>query len=315
MRDERGEDVSGAVSDGAEEGPTFGLRPSGLRLPEATRLGPVRLQVGDLARSRAFYEEVLGLALLGAEAGCATLGTASSEGRPLVDLVERSGARAARGRGRTGLFHVALLLPTRPDLARFVRHLAAHGVEAGAGDHLVSEAFYLQDPDNLGLEIYADRPRSTWRANGRELAMRTDPVDLDDLLASAGDSQWQGAPRGTTVGHVHLHVGDLEAARAFYLEGLGFDCTAWSYPGALFFAAGGYHHHLGTNIWAGRGASPQEGDEAQLIDWSLVLAEDAAREALVEQLRRQKIAVEGSPSAFALRDPWGTCLRVRATDR
>lgn len=314
MRDEQSEEASEARSGAAERGPTFGLRPDGYRLPETTHLGPVRLQVGDLARSRAFYEEVVGLALLESEAGRAALGTGMPERRCLVELIERRGARPAPSRGRTGLFHVALLLPSRADLARFVRDLGASGVQAGAGDHLVSEAFYLQDPNNLGLEIYADRPRSVWRANGRELAMRTDPVDLDDLLAAAGDSQWQGAPQGTTVGHVHLHVGDLEAAKAFYLEGLGFDCTAWSYPGALFFAAGGYHHHLGTNIWAGRGASPPERDEAQLIDWTMVLPEDAAREALVEQLRRRGIAVEGGPSAFALRDPWGTCLQVRATD-
>ena len=190
--------------------------------------------------------------------------------RPLVELRERRGARPA-GRGRLGLFHFAILLPDRPALGRFVQHLADLGVHAGAGDHLVSEAFYLTDPDGLGIEVYADRPRESWRRNGRELLMATDPVDVAAVVAAGGDVTWTGMPEGTTMGHVHLHVGDLALASRFYSEALGLDRMVWSYPGALFLAAGGYHHHLGTNVWAGSGARAPEADQAQLLEWTLEL--------------------------------------------
>ncbi len=234
---------------------SYGQAPGGYRLPVGTHLGPVRLQVADLARSLAFYERTLGFRTLRHEGGHAVL-AATGRDRPLVLLDERPGARPMKNRGRLGLFHFAILLPDRPSLGRFVRHLGEIGAEAGAGDHLVSEAFYLHDPDGLGIEVYADRPRDTWRRIGRELMMATDPVDVAGLLEAAGPAPWAGMPAGTTIGHVHLHVGDLAAASAFFSEALGFDRTVWEYPGALFFGADGYHHHLGTNIWAGTRAEP-----------------------------------------------------------
>jgi len=164
---------------------SYGEAPRGFRLPEATRLGAVRLQVADLARSLAFYTETLGLRVVEREAARAVL-AAHGDARPLVELHERAGARPAAQRGRLGLYHFAILLPDRPSLGRFVRHLAAIGARAGAGDHLVSEALYLQDPDDLGIEVYADRPRSTWRRLGRELMIATDPVDMADLVRAAG---------------------------------------------------------------------------------------------------------------------------------
>lgn len=296
---------------------SYGWPPGGFRLPEATRLGPVRLQVGDLERSLAFYGEVLGLELLERAPGSAVLGTASPARRPLVELRERRGARPSPGRGRTGLFHFALLLPDRPALARFVRHLETIGVRAGAGDHLVSEAFYLQDPDNLGIEIYADRPRSAWRRVGRELRMTTDPVDVAGLVVDAGEERWQGMPADSVMGHVHLHVGDLDAASAFYSEALGFDRTVWGYPGALFLAAGGYHHHLGTNLWAGRGAAAPSADEAQLLEWTIDLPGLPALAAAVASLESAGSAVAhstttGSEAEAVVLDPWGTPVRLRA---
>ena len=293
---------------------SYGQQPSGFRLPDITRLGHVVLQVSDLGRSLAWYQETLGLALLSREKHRAFLGTHGDQ-RPLVELVEKRGAAPAPHRGRLGLYHFAILLPERAALGRFLRHLSDINARAGAADHLVSEALYLQDPDNLGIEVYADRPRSTWRRLGRELLMASDPLDMPGLLTAAGGSRWEGMPAGTTMGHVHLHVGDLAQASSFYSDALGLDRMVWEYPGALFLAAGGYHHHLGTNTWAGRGASPPSSDDAQLLEWNVELpGADAVRKS-AESLDRAGHAVQWdqdqSQSGYVTRDPWGTPLHVR----
>jgi catechol 2,3-dioxygenase len=233
-----------------------------------------------------------------------------------VELRERSGARPAPSRGRTGLFHFALLLPDRRALGRFLAHTRGLGLQVGAGDHLVSESLYLRDPDGLGIEVYADRPPSRWRRVGRELMMATDPLDLRGLVDAAGDERWIGMPAASRIGHVHLHVGDLDLAAGFYSAALGFDRTVWSYPGALFFAAGGYHHHLGTNVWAGRTASPPAADEAQLLDWTIELPDEASLEAAAESLERAGFPAErcrgaGGGAEVRARDPWATAVRLR----
>src|SRR5437868_1723617 len=199
---------------------SYGQPPSGYRLPDATHLGGVKLQVGDLSRSLAYYEETLGLAVQRREGPLAILG-AHGDTRPLVELHERRGARPAPPRSRTGLYHFAILLPDRPSLGRFLLHLAGTHARAGSADHLVSESLYLQDPDGLGIEVYADRPRETWRRVGRELMMATDPLDADGLIEAAGGTLWGGMPKGTVIGHLHLHVGEIAAASAFYSEALG----------------------------------------------------------------------------------------------
>jgi len=289
---------------------SYGYAPSGYRLPEGTHLGPVRLQVADLARSVAYYEQVLGFRTLQRDAAHATL-AAHGHDRPLLLLDEFPGARPMTRRGRLGLFHFAILLPDRPSLGRFVRHLGEIGAEAGAGDHLVSEAFYLHDPDGLGIEVYADRPRSTWRRIGRELMMATDPVDVAGLLEAAGDTPWTGMPSGTTIGHVHLHVGDLAPAAAFYAEALGFDRTVWEYPGALFFGAGGYHHHLGTNTWAGARADPPAPGDARLLEWVIELPDAASVAEVKASLSAGGFAAESEGAGVVTRDPWGTQIRIR----
>ena len=285
----------------------WGVAPPGYRLPPETRPGAVRLQVADLARSLAYYERVLGLRVLARGEGEAVLAP-HGEDAVLVELRERPGAAPAPPRGRPGLFHFAVLLPERAALGRFVRHLAESGVAAGASDHLVSEALYLTDPDGLGIEVYADRPRERWRSRGGELRMDTLPLDLRALSAAGGGEAWAGMPAGTRIGHVHLHVGDLERASAFYHDGLGLDRTVWSYPGALFLSAGGYHHHLGVNTWAASAEPAGEGD-ARLLEWELLLpsAEEVRR--ALESLRTAGAAVEEDGVA---RDPWGTAVRLRA---
>lgn len=292
--------------------PGYGIAPSGYRLPPSVRLGPVRLRVSDLGRSTTFYREVLGLERHGGVSGADPGGTISlgvaGAPEPLVELVERPGARPVTPRGRLGLYHFALLLPDRPSLARIAGHLLERDVRLGTADHAVSEALYLHDPDGLGVEVYADRPRRRWRTRGRELVITTDPLDLDDLLSEAGDRAFDGLPQGTVTGHVHLHVGDLDRAEAFYHEALGFDRVAWSYPGALFLSAGGYHHHLGTNVWAA-GAPPAGPDDAGLVWWTLVLPDDDE----VERALASVAEVDGAPSdGSVVRDPWGTAVQLVA---
>ena len=289
---------------------TYGLPPQGYRLPAALGLGEVRLRVATLKASLDYYTNVLGMRVIERNETRAWLG-AHGDNRVLVELNETTGIRALPKRARLGLFHFAILLPDRPSLGRFVRHLTEIGVQPGAGDHLVSEAFYLQDPDGLGIEIYADRPRDTWRRVDRELMMSTDPVDVEGLLRAAGAVAWTGMPAGTVMGHVHLHVGNIEQGAAFYSEALGFDRVAWSYPGALFMSAGGYHHHLGTNIWAGAGAQPASADEAGLIEWTIELPDAASVDAAAASITAAGYAVTRDGIDAVAADPWGTGVRLR----
>jgi catechol 2,3-dioxygenase len=289
----------------------YGVAPPDFRLPDATRVGSVRLQVADLDRSIAYYRNVLGLSLQESAGSVASLGP-HDDGNVLVELVERPGVSPAPRRGRLGLYHFAILVPDRATLGRYVAHIADTGERVGASDHIVSEALYLQDPDNLGVEVYADRPRETWSANARELLMDSRPLDLGGLMRAAGESPWRGMPAGTTLGHVHLHVGDLQIADAFYHTALGFDRVVWSYPGALFLSAGGYHHHLGVNTWAGPGAGPATEAEARLLEWVLVLPKQAEADAAAQSLARAGHPVERFDGGWLANDPWGTALQIVA---
>jgi catechol 2,3-dioxygenase len=292
---------------------SYGVPPAGYRLPAGTHVGAVTLQVSDLARSRTFYEQTLGFSTLHSTATTVELAAHGST-TPLITLIEDRASSPSAAK-RLGLFHFAILLPTRGDLGRFLRHLQQRGERAGAGDHLVSEALYLQDPDNLGIEVYADRPRDTWQRRGRELVMATDPVDVRGLLAAGGDASWSGMPAGTTMGHVHLHVGDLDAAGRFYADALGFDRMVWSYPGALFLGADGYHHHLGTNTWAGADAAPASKGEPRLLEWTLVVPTAADVAAIAARVSDAGFTVARSADVHSIHasDPWGTVLRVVAS--
>jgi catechol 2,3-dioxygenase len=271
----------------------------------------VRLQVSNLERSLAFYREVLGLGLIDRTEREARLGT-SDRSRELVRIVERPGAAPVPRQGVLGLYHFAILLPDRPSLARFVRHLEQGGVRAGMSDHAVSEAVYLSDPDGLGIEVYADRPARFWEYRDRQLKMTTVPLNVRGLLAEAGDAPWAGMPAGAVIGHVHLHVGDLAAAAAFYHAALGFDKMAWDYPGALFMSAGGYHHHLGTNTWSP--GPPAAEDQVRLLSWDLVVPREADAEAAAGSLARAGYSVNRADAGtWLVADPWGTALRITST--
>jgi catechol 2,3-dioxygenase len=287
----------------------YGIQPPAYRLPHKTHVGAVHLLVSDLPRSLAYYEHVLGLRPLAVEHQRAVLG--SHDQRPLVELQTRAGVAPAR-RGAFGLYHFAILLPDRPALGRFAAHIALLGIRVGFADHLVSESLYLWDPDGLGIEVYADRPRSAWNRNGRELVMATDPLDIDNVIAEGAGITWDGAPAGTTMGHVHLHVGSLESAEAFYHRALGFDKMVWSYPGALFMSAGGYHHHLGTNVWSP--GPPPAPDHAQLLEWELVLPSIADIAAVGQSLRAAGYQTEHEAHGFVTADPWHTRMRIVANE-
>lgn len=277
-------------------------------LPDALRLGQVRLQVSDLARSLDYYTSVLGLEPRNVSADGASL-HAQGEDAPLVELVARPGTTPIAANGRLGLYHFAILLPDRAALGRFLAHLVRLGIRLGASDHLVSEALYLRDPDGLGIEVYADRPRSEWRRVQGELAMASDPLDSAGVLAAGGGEPWTGMPRGTVMGHVHLHVGDLETASRFYHGALGLDRIVWSYPGALFLSAGGYHHHLGVNTWAGRAPAPADHD-AKLLEWRIVLPTAGDAREAAERLVAAGHTIARDEDGWLASDPWGTPMRL-----
>ena len=277
------------------------------RLPDALRLGHVRLQVSDLERSLEYYTSVLGLEARRIDRTSAAL-HAAGEPEPLVELVERPGTTAIGANSRLGLYHFAILVPDRAALGRFLGHLARTGTRIGASDHLVSEALYLRDPDGLGIEVYRDRPRSEWRHVAGELAMASDPLDTAGVLAAAKDEGWTGMPRGTVMGHVHLHVGDIPTASRFYHDALGLDRMVSSYPGALFMSAGGYHHHLGVNTWAGKAAPASERD-ARLLEWRILLPSDEDVEVVAERLGAAGHSATRNGEGWLAKDPWGTPLR------
>lgn len=264
-------------------------------------LGPVELTVADIGRSLAFYGAVLGLKAREAGDGARTVALAAGD-EPLLLLHERPGARRKPAH-TTGLYHVALLTPSRRELARTLARLAAARYPlTGASDHLVSEALYLDDPDGNGLEIYADRPRSAWPRADREVRMAVDPLDVDRLLAELDDEPWNGMAASTRVGHVHLHVANLAATEAFYGGVLGFELMQ-RFPGALFMAAGGYHHHLGLNTWTGVGAPPPPPDVAGLRRFTVRLPDAGALEELAGRLRGAGVSIETLPEGLLVRDP------------
>jgi catechol 2,3-dioxygenase len=269
----------------------------------------VRICVSNLDLSVAFYNKVIGLTVL--EMGdtevrggrLAKLG-ASGGGPVLLELEQRSDVKPLGTETRLGLYHAAFLLPSRKALSGFVRHLLRLRVGFGSADHGVSEAIYLTDPDGLAVEVYADRPRSEWRVRDSKILSGIEPLRFRDLPAVQEDS-WQGAPAGTTVGHVHFFGDDLIAAAAFYQDGLGMDQVMWSLPGALFLSAGGYHHHVGVNVWAA--GSPQASDEeARLLFWELVLPDASEVERVAASMKAAGLLEATTPSgARAFVDPWG----------
>lgn len=277
------------------------------RLPATTHIGAVHLQIADLHRSVDYYTQVLGFDVLERDGTNAVMGVAET-GRTIATLHEKRGIAPVPRNGRLGLYHFAMLLPDRSALGRFAAHVFRQHMRVGMADHAVSEALYLSDPDGLGIEVYADRPRETWRHRGNELYMVTEPLDIGGVIAAGEDRDWDGAAAGTLVGHVHLHVGGLAEAERFYHSALGFEKTVWSYPGALFLSAGGYHHHLGTNVWSPGG--PPGPDEAQLLEWELMVPTRADAGTAARRLTEAGYSVAEGHAGWRSADPWGTRLHI-----
>jgi catechol 2,3-dioxygenase len=280
--------------------------PAAAEIAPGARMGPVHLRVADLGRSIAYYESALGLRVHDRSGGQAALGTG---GEDLLVLAESPGARPARG--FTGLYHFALLLPERADLARFLAHVARNRVQlVGLSDHFVSEAIYLSDPDEHGIEVYWDRPRAVWEGRVAE-RMTTVALDVDGLLAELDEPVgFEGLPEGTTMGHVHLRVADVPAAIAFYRDGLGFGLMAQLGRRAAFLGAGGYHHHIGANSWESAGAPPAPADTATLTRMNIVLPGAAALTATRERAERAGIELVDGDGGALLHDPSGNPLAL-----
>ena len=276
-----------------------------------TAMGVVRLTVSDLTRSRSFYQQVLGLNPYEAPDGAVAFG--ATEGRPLVALHADASAPPLN-RYRTGLFHLAILVPSRVDLALGLARLIQHRWPLdGASDHLVSEALYLSDPDGNGIEIYRDRPREQWRYSADQLQMATLPLDLQHLMGELEPAvgQQEHAPSGTRIGHVHLQVANLENAEAFYSGVLGFDVVVRGYPGALFVSAGGYHHHLGLNTWHSAGATAPEPEAVGLRSFDIVLPNDAELQRVSDRVMSAGLPTTPLAHGFLVHDPSGNAAVLR----
>jgi catechol 2,3-dioxygenase len=278
-------------------------------LPASLRLGSVELAVTDLGRSVAFYERAIGLRLHSREGARAAMGAGGDD---LLVLVEEPEARPA-GR-HAGLYHFALLHPSRLELARALRRLAETRTPIeGASDHEISEAIYLPDPDGNGIELAADRPREAWPdlSDPATYTGGPKPLDLYGLLElTAGESLRAEADAGLSIGHVHLHVGDVEQGLRFYRDAIGFDLITLM-PTAAFVSAGGYHHHLGFNVWRGQGVGAAPADAVGLRHWTVLLPETADLTALRARLERAGIPFEERDDGVLVRDPWEIAVLLR----
>jgi catechol 2,3-dioxygenase len=280
----------------------------GVPLPDDLRLGPVHVDVTDLDRSVPFYERSIGLRERRREDGVAVMG---ADGEDLLFLHEEPGAQPA-GR-HAGLYHFALLHPSRRELSRAVRRLIATRTPiSGASDHGISEAIYLPDPDGNGIELAADRPRERWGDLRDPATIGPRPLDMEDLVSMTADEEPVAhADPGLQVGHVHLHVGDVDRGLAFYRDVLGFEPQT-VFPSAAFVSAGGYHHHLAFNTWRGEGVPPAPPGTVGLRLWTIVVAPDAVRE-VGERIRAADIESEERDGDLVVRDPWNNAVAFRAT--
>jgi len=271
-----------------------------VEIAPSAHMGLVELSVSDIDRSIEYWQRAIGLRVLSRENGTAELGADT----PLLRFVEEPGARPADG--FTGLYHVALLVPDRPALGRFLRHVADERVPVeGASDHAVSEAIYFRDPDRHGIEVYADRPRAEWEGKVFE-RMTTMPMDVDGVIASA-DGPFDGLPDGTTVGHVHLRVRDVDETVGFYHGLVGMGVMAQLGNSAAFLSAGGYHHHLGANVWESRGAPPAPPGTATLRHATIVLPDEAEQRRIADAVGGGEEREDG----ILVRDPSGNPLLLR----
>lgn len=275
--------------------------------PSNTFVSELALKVNDLERVLTFYQDVIGFQILEKSKEKASL---TADGKTKLLTLEQLENGQPKQKNTTGLYHFALLLPNRADLARVIIHLAEKNIQLGAADHLVSEAVYLSDPEGNGIEIYIDRPEDTWTWQNGEVKMVTDPLNIEDLLKEAGEKTWQGLPADTVMGHIHLHVANLDETRIFYQDGLGFEVVLHFGNQALFMSTGKYHHHIGLNTWAGVGAPQSEESSVGLKQFTLAYPTVEARNQAVNQLKQLKAHIEETDNAVYTEDPSGNRIEL-----
>jgi catechol 2,3-dioxygenase len=273
-----------------------------------THIGRVTLRVSNLERSLKFYEGILGFKHIDHTSTTAVL--SAQDNIPLLELHELAGT-PPQPQWSAGLYHVAILLPSRADLGQVLLRLANAGMQVGQGDHLVSEALYISDPDHNGLELYQDRPRSTWQWSNGSVKMATDPVDIKSLMDDGQRAEkWDVLPAGTRIGHIHLQVAAIPQAKHFYHTILGFDITA-QMPSALFISAGGYHHHIGMNTWQSRGAGPAPKNAAGLHIFVISLPNREALADVEARLAAYNVPIEEQGDNFVIvADPWDNRIKL-----
>lgn len=271
-------------------------------------LGELKLKVSNLERSIRFYQEVVGFKILSQDATTAELTVDGNHA--LLVLEEIPNALITPKRSAAGLFHFAILLPTRKDLGLSLQNLIHSGIQIGQADHRVSEALYISDPDNNGIEIYRDRPRESWSWDAEMMA--TSPIDWEGLLEEAKDGKWDGLPSDATIGHIHLHVNNIQAAKHFYCDLLGFDIVidGAQETDASFISAGGYHHHIGLNMWAGVGAPIPPSNGTGLLYYTIKFPNQSELEKTLNQLRNAGISAAEQDHAWIVYDPSNIGIRL-----
>lgn len=276
--------------------------------PPVTFVGRVDLKVQDLERSVAFYQDVIGFKLFEKTERLAKF---TADGKNVLLSIEQPEDVMPKQRRTTGLYHFAILLPHRADLANILKHFVQLRLPLqGASDHLVSEALYLADPDGNGIEIYIDRPASDWTWNESQVVMTTEPLDAEGLLEEDKRGTWNGLPAGTVMGHIHLHVSELDKTEEFYTKGLGFNVVSRYGPQALFISTGKYHHHIGLNTWNGVGAPKPAENSVGLRSFSLVLPDEESVKETISRLISVGAEVTEENGVIVTVDPSGNRIKL-----
>lgn len=274
----------------------------------AASIGKVHLQVTDLPASLAFYQNVIGFQVLEQTDNKAML---TADGENVLLTIEQPDPVYPKQGRTTGLYHFAILLPSRKDLAKALIHLLEERYPLqGASDHQFSEAIYLADPDGNGIEIYADRLRKLWEYQNGFLTAVTDPLDAENLLQEADDTPWSALPAGTVIGHIHLHESDLDKARTFYHQGLGMTITLTIGGHALFVSAGGYHHHVGLNTWNGKRIAAPNPQSVGLVHYSIQFEDEASLKRSLEGLENIGVTPVREQGSLWITDPFGHKIKL-----
>jgi catechol 2,3-dioxygenase len=279
----------------------------------STQMGSIHLYVRNLPRSIQFYTQIVGLHVYHRDEHRVTLGVKQSPSpKEVLVVLEEQPTFEVRQHKTTGLYHFALLVPKRKDLAKVLYHLVQSGVMLqGASDHFISEAIYFADPDNHGIEIAADRPREVWEGKLSDILRLNGPLQVNQLLEEIDETPWEGLPVGTSIGHIHLHVGDIETARSFYCHLLGFDEAMMMGNSALFVSAGGYHHHIGLNTWNGYGTNPPDHRTISMKYFTILLPNHQAFEEIQERLKAHHISYIEKDDSIFITDPFENRIRLK----